>query len=208
MNLNTSHHRKSVLLLVLLLFSPILFALATTVNLPVAAAADVQPSDIYCGQGIKTSPGSNQTKITVDLPINEVIGDSVTAYATLTDENGSPIVAAPVLFYVSGEHASKDAPPVWIGHAVTDCDGVAIIRFTRQEAGQMSITAKFLGGNGFQPNEITATLELKRLAQNQPDIAGMGTIGITALVGVIGAAAIMGAVVAVREDKKDELTQQ
>jgi len=194
---------KSTLIIIVLLSST-LFALVMATNLPLAAAADAQSGTLFCDKAIKSSSPSNSAKITVDLPIDEVIGGTVTAYATLTDESGSPIIAAPVLFYMDG----KRTPPVWIGHAITDCDGVAIIRFTKQDSGPLVLTAKFLGGNGIQPQEITATMELKQLVHNEADVAGMGTIGVTAMVAVIGAAAVMGAVIAIREDKKDELTQQ
>lgn len=185
--------------MLVLISASALFSLAIVNTVPTAMAADAKPRTLYCEEGVKTSSGSMQTKLTVDLPINEIIGGIVTTYAVLTDSDGSPIVAAPILFYVN----SGNVPPVWVGHAITDCDGVAILRFTRQETGQLVITAKFEGGTRLSPNEITAALELKRLAPKEPEIVTLGAMGVTTFLGVIVAVAMLGAVVAAREDKKD-----
>jgi len=167
---------------------------------PPAMAVDPQHRVIYCEGGGEINSENTQTNLTVDLANKEVIGKTVTAYAVLTDGNGSPIVAAPIHFYVSG----GNTPSIWVGHAITDCEGVAILRFTRNGDGPLEITAKFDGGNGFSPNEITATLELKRLAQPEPEIARIGSIGVTLLLGLIVAVAVLGAVLAAREDRREE----
>lgn len=175
-----------------------LFLITIATTIPTAMAADPQSRILYCKEGAEMISPNPQTDLTVDLAVNEIVGETVTAYAVLKDGDGSPIVAAPVHFYASNEAG----PSLWVGHAITDCEGVAILRFNRNEAGPIEITAKFDGENGLISNEITARLELKRLAPEEPGILEIGSIGVTLLLSLIVSVAVLGAVFAVREDRK------
>ncbi len=187
-----------------LLSALILLTLAVIWIAPTAAAAP-QSRTSFCETGIRTQPNEPQTNLSVDLAVNEIIGNAVTAYATLTESDGSAIVAAPVNFYIG----NKNAVPEWIGHAITDCDGVAIIRFVREKAGPIDITAKFEGSNALEDNQLSASLELKRIATEESAMLPAESVGVVVsiiiTVIVILSGAVLAAMWAIHQDKRDAL---
>ncbi len=181
-----------------IVLSSILFIFTIISTTSIVFAQESKPLVSFCENDIKTI-GESQTNLVVDFALDEIIGEQVTTFATLTDDEDFPIVGAPINFYV----ASEDEQSKWIGHAITDCYGVGILRFERDEPGSLEITAKFDGGNGLAENESTATMELKRIAENNLDPIEWNAIGITAILGIVVFLAIVGAYFAIREDKKE-----
>ena len=186
----------------------VMLLVLTAVWIIPAAAAVPQLRTSFCETGIQTQPTNPQTSLTVEVAVNEIIGNKVTAYATLTDDDGSAIVAAPVNFYID----SQDSTLEWVGHAITDCDGVAIIRFTRETSGSIEITAKFEGSKTLIENQVKASLVLKQLATEESTVISTESLGViismlvSIAVALIGAALL--ATVAVQQDKRDALLQK
>lgn len=164
---------------------------------PMVIAQDSQPRIVFCQEEIKPNIIGMETEISVELAINEIIGNTVTAFATLTDDEGTPIIAAPIKFYV----ASENEPSLLVGHAITDCYGVAILRFNRDQTGPLEITAKFDGANGIQSNEITATMELMRLAEDEVSVINLNFIWVTLILILVVSAAVIVGILVIREDK-------
>lgn len=182
----------------IVIISSILFLNIFSLTPAAVFAQDSSPLISYCDNNISHRFGETQTNLDVDFALNEIIGNTVTTFSTLTDNEGLPIVGAPILFYVSNE----DEQSKWIGHSITDCYGVAIMRIDRSKTGPIEITAKFEGGNGFTENEVTATMELKRLAEDNPNEIDLTMIGVTLMLLLVISAAIIGAHFAVIEDRK------
>jgi len=172
-------------------------SIAVLSTTPIVIAQDSQTRIVFCEEEIKPTVGGTETELSVELAINEIIGNTVTTFATLTDEEGTPIVGAPINFYV----ASEDEPSLGVGHAITDCYGVAILRFNRDQTGSLEITAKFEGGNGIQSNEITATMELMRLAEDKESILNLNSLGVTIILILVVSAAVIAAIFAIRDDR-------
>jgi len=183
----------------MVIVSSILFFNIFSLTPATVFAQDSSPLISYCENNISLRFGETQTNLDVDFALNEIIGNTVTTFSTLTDNEGVPIVGAPILFYVNNEYEQ----PKWIGHSITDCYGVAIMRIDRDKTGPIEITAKFEGGNGFTENEVTATMELKRLAADNPNEIDLTMIGITLVLLLVVSAAIIGAYFAVIGDRKE-----
>lgn len=179
---------------------PLILFLNAFTLIPVVFGQESTTSISFCKNDIESNIDERQTNLIVDFAINEIIEDTLTTFATLTNNENSPIVGAPILFYVSNE----DDQEKWIGHAITDCYGVAILRFERDQSGSLVVTAKFEGGNGFSENESNATLELKSLAEDKPLDTNWKIIEVTTTLIIVISAAVIGAYFIVIENKKNK----
>lgn len=81
------------------------------------------------------------TGIDIVIPANPREGDNIPISALLFDQNQQPVVGATIDFGVNG-------PPVGVNTAATEANGAATI-FVVLEAGSHTVTATFLGGNGY-----------------------------------------------------------
>lgn len=196
MTINKS--RTNYLKITLVLFS-ILFIFTILPTTFIVFAQESKPLISFCENDIEININESQTNLVVDFAINEIIGEQVTSFATLTNDEDFPIVGAPINFYVSNE----DKQLKWIGQAITDCYGVGILRFDREQSGLLQITAKFEGGNGLTEIESTATMELKRIVDNNLDTIEWNSIGITVILIIVISAATILAYFVVKDDRKE-----
>jgi len=87
------------------------------------------------------------SKITISVPEEIKVGETVTLESKLTDENGNPIANATVDFYVDGKK---------VGSAKTDKNGIAKLQYKFTKSGNPTITAKFPGNDKYlTSNETT-----------------------------------------------------
>lgn len=84
------------------------------------------------------------TELTLELPPEAGVGDSVAIDAYLRDQEGNPIPDQPVVFYTETAFLNTYDNTV-IGRVTTDENGRARLQYTLRSSGETKLTARFEG---------------------------------------------------------------
>ena len=114
------------------------------------------------GTGNITSSFNSQTlynaitvnKAATTITTNNITGindQTITLTATLTDNNGKPVVGRTVTFSVNGTS---------VGTATTDANGVATLSYKLTKAGNFTVNATFAGDNEYLTSSTIGTLNV------------------------------------------------
>lgn len=136
-------------------------------------------------------PGTRRASVTLELRTTggASLGELVRLEATLLDEDGMPVVGAPVAFYQRASYADVTGD-AFLGVARTDDRGVAAIAVELRTPGEVSFSARYVGDEGHRPAEAASTVEVAGDRQlYQPEVGlrvpGVGVWWLLVLVGTV-----------------------
>nr|WP_255596581.1 Ig-like domain repeat protein [Methanobrevibacter sp. TMH8] len=94
------------------------------------------------------------TSISINVPKEVKVGDTVTLVSKLTDNDGNPIANATVDFYINGEK---------VGSAKTDANGIAKFNYKYTKTGTYTITSKFAGNEMYLPSSASSQTKVSKV---------------------------------------------
>jgi len=99
---------------------------------------------------------ASHVKVEISAPNEATVGNAVMVQASLRSaDEGLPLANAPVAFYTEGSFAGVSGE-VELGTAVTDENGVAILRYEPRSAGEHQIRVEYLTPGEAEPETAVA----------------------------------------------------
>jgi len=99
------------------------------------------------------------------------------ATALLTDDEGSPVVGAKVVFAAAAEFANVKGE-IELGEGSTDDQGVASLSYLPRSSGVQTITARFAGNSQYAAAESTSAISIDPGPQLHYEEAGVRVPGV------------------------------
>ncbi len=151
---------------------PFLLTLALALLAPTVTARAAEP----VGTTVEFSP-----------PPEGAVGEELVAEARLTDEAGTPIVDAEVVFQREVEFL-RAGGGLELGRGVTDRQGLARVSFVPRSEGEVPITARFSGNARYAPvsGEIIVTIRTGPALYSEEAGVRVPGINVSLLVGILG----------------------
>jgi hypothetical protein len=101
---------------------------------------------------------ASHVKVEIAAPNEATVGNAVTVQASLrSGDEGLPLANTPVAFYTEASFAGVSGE-VELGTAVTDENGVAILRYEPRSAGEHQIRVEYLTPGEAEPETATASV--------------------------------------------------
>nr|WP_255596588.1 Ig-like domain-containing protein [Methanobrevibacter sp. TMH8] len=94
------------------------------------------------------------TSISINVPKEVKVGDTVTLVSKLTDKDGNPIANATVDFYINGKK---------VGSAKTDANGIAKFNYKYTKAGTYTVTSKYAGDEMYLPSSASSQTKVSKV---------------------------------------------
>ena len=109
-----------------------------------------------------TTVGPNEMPVTIEIEVPETahLGDTITAVATLTDDDGEPVAGAIVIFETDAMWGEELQGHMMIGSAETDRAGMASLTYRLRSSGDVEVAAEFAGDLLHQPASGETTLQV------------------------------------------------
>lgn len=128
-------------------------------------------------------------RVVLTLPDEASVGQDATIRAVVTHrEDGDPIEGLIVTFEAPVAWGEVLGGPMMLGTATTDHDGTAIISTEIRAAGDLEVTARVEGAEGFRSASTTASLQVVRQRQLVVEQVGLRIpwLNLWVLAGVLG----------------------
>ncbi|MBF8267558.1 MAG: hypothetical protein HW388_1066 [Dehalococcoidia bacterium] len=123
-------------------------------------------------QGAGPEPG-----LTLQAPAQGTLGQTATVQSTLLALGGSPVSGATIQFFSPASFLSTSGE-VFLGEAVTDSSGVAVLRYELRSDNQVEIIARFAGNASYGPAESSATIAVQGSTQLYQEDIGVRVPGL------------------------------
>jgi len=182
----TSVGRASIARLVTLVVAA-LVAMPTTV---LAHDEPVAPHEDEPGQPSPESQAPRERlNVVLNLPDEVRVGEVATIEALVTHaDDGDPVEGLTVTFEAPAAWGEELGGPMSLGTAMTDHEGAAVITTDIRAAGDLDVTARVEGAQGFRTASAEASLEV--IGQRQMVVEDVGLhipwLNLWVLAGVIG----------------------
>ncbi|MEE8373318.1 MAG: hypothetical protein V3R87_06370 [Dehalococcoidia bacterium] len=136
---------------------------------------------------VATAQGSWPTRLTLEAPSEASVGDVIEITASIFDSEGVPITGAPTRFYSYAAFLSGSTGYIEIGEAITDDEGVAAIEYVPTRNGDIEVTAKYEGDDGYLASQGAATIAVDGNRQLYEAHAGLTVpfINVGLLIGIL-----------------------
>jgi hypothetical protein len=131
--------------------------------------------------------------LTVDLPTNATLGETLSVQAALVGPDGAPIRGADIDVSTSATFLNTQSS-VAVGHGVTDAQGSTSIAWEPRSTGNLTLTATFGGNSRLGAATANATLIVRGDAQLYQQQAGVVLPGLNAAPGSTAMASLAGPV--------------
>lgn len=134
-----------------------------------------------------TQAAGTEPTLTVKVPAEASLGESVNIEATLLAPDGSPIAGVPIQFFSPTSFTSLTSRML-LGEASTDYAGVAVLEYELRRNEDVKFIAGFTGNFQYEAAEASTTVAVQGSAQLYQEVAGIRVPGlnVSLLVVVLG----------------------